>query len=144
MKQPQLAKSIKSTCFYILSPFLLICTLVATSYGQGSAPWVAPTAANQLKNPFAGNEGILPDAKKLYTTYCTPCHGSKGKGDGIAAAALKPKPADHTSEVVQKETDGSLYWKVTEGRTVMPTYKQALTDNQRWELINYIRTLSRH
>jgi mono/diheme cytochrome c family protein len=64
---------------------------------------------------------------------------NNGKGNGIAAAALNPKPADHTSAALQKESDEALYWKMTEAHTPMPSYNQALTDTQRWMLVNYIR-----
>ena len=89
------------------------------------------------------NATVLADAKKLYTTNCAPCHGDKGRGDGPAAQALSPKPADHSSVLVQGETDGSLFWKLSEGRNPMPGYKKILTEQQRWELVNYIRTLAK-
>ena len=108
---------------------------------QKKMPWVAPPDAVAKKNPFAGDASLLPEAKKLYESYCSPCHGMKGKGDGAAAVALNPKPADHTSAEIQNESDGSLYWKLTTGRGAMQPYKANLTDKQRWALINYIRTL---
>jgi len=114
-----------------------------TVHAQAPKKWVAPAAADQLKNPVASDANGLKDAKKLYITNCAPCHGNGGKGDGIASASVNPKPADHTSAAVQKETDGSLYWKLTEGRSPMPSYKQILTDNQRWQLINFIRSLAK-
>ena len=109
-----------------------------------SKTWVAPNEANSVKNPLAGNTEILKYAKVIYTSYCTPCHGSNGRGDGIAAGSLPKKPADHTSEYVQKQSDGALYWMVTTGKSPMPSYKTVLTNNQRWELINYIRTLAKN
>lgn len=110
---------------------------------QTSSIWNAPQWAQQLKNPVPAITD-LKNVKMLYLSNCAPCHGSSGKGDGIAAAALHPKPADHTSAAVQKETDGSLYWKISQGHSPMPSYKQALSDVQRWQLVNYIRTLARH
>lgn len=119
-------------------PFLL----VSAGADAQSKPWVSPVAAQQVNNPLKGNSTVLADAQKLYISTCAPCHGNKGKGDGVAAAALNPKPADHTSALVQSETDGSLFWKISEGRSPMPTYKAALTETQRWELVDYIRTLA--
>jgi mono/diheme cytochrome c family protein len=110
---------------------------------QQHTPWVTPKAAQDVKNPFAGDKSALADGKTLYVNNCAPCHGAKGRGDGPAAAALNPKPADHSSGVVQSESDGSLFWKLSEGRNPMPSYKKILTDKQRWELVNYIRTLAR-
>ena len=108
-----------------------------------SKPWVVPADATAVKNPLAGNKSVLPDAKGIYVSNCGPCHGEKGRGDGPAAAGLNPKPADHSSALIQSETDGSLFWKLSEGRAPMPGYKKVFTDQQRWELIAYIRTLSR-
>jgi len=105
--------------------------------------WVAPAEAIAQKNPLDGNKEVLADAKKLYVTMCAPCHGEKGKGDGPAAAALNPKPADHSSKSVQAETDGSLFYKMTTGRGPMQSFRTKLTDAQRWSLVNYIRTLKK-
>jgi mono/diheme cytochrome c family protein len=117
--------------------------MLISFHSAAQAKWAAPQEANDLKNPLAGNNTALKEGKTLYVSYCTPCHGDKGKGDGVAAASLSTKPADHSSDNVQKQTDGALYWMITEGRNPMPTYKQAFSDNQRWELVDYIRTLSR-
>ncbi len=116
--------------------------IFSSSFGQQTA-WVAPAAAGSVKNPQAGNNSGLAVAKAMYVANCGPCHGEKGKGDGPAAPGLNPRPADHTSAAVQSETDGSLFWKLSEGRNPMPGYKKIFSDQQRWELINYIRTLAK-
>ena len=108
-----------------------------------SKPWVAPVQYANLSNPSVASPDKVNAGKVLYQTYCSPCHGTKGKGDGAAAVALTPKPADHTSPAMANETDGSLFYKISEGRTPMPKYKEAFTEQQRWELIDYIRTLSK-
>jgi len=114
---------------------LLAWTGVAVVYAQG--PWVAPAEAKAVKNPVKG----VGNAKKSVETNCVSCHGPGGKGDGPAAAALPPpKPANWTSEAVQKHTDGELFWKISNGRGAMPPWKH-LPDNERWEIVNYIRTL---
>ena len=116
--------------------------ILAQSIGQ-STTWVAPKEANDVKNPLAGNAAVLADAKTLYVANCGPCHGTKGKGDGPAAQGLNPRPADHTSAAVQAEADGALFWKLSEGRNPMPGYKKIFSDQQRWELICFIRTLAK-
>ncbi len=124
---------------------LILCGALITTEGamaQKRAPWVAPPDAAAKKNPLAGNPAVMPEAKKLYETNCSPCHGMKGKGDGAAAAGLTTKPADHSSVAIQSQTDGTLFWMITEGRNPMPTYKVVFTEKQRWELVNYIRTLA--
>ena len=121
---------------------LIFSFMISDSFGQ-TTPWVAPKDADNLKNPLAGNSSVLADAKTLYVANCGPCHGDKGRGDGPAAAGLNPKPADHSSVAVQNETDGAIFWKMSEGRAPMPAYKKIFTDQQRWELVNYIRTLAK-
>ncbi len=118
-------------------------TGVNTVKGQSSKPWIVPKEASSLKNPVAADALVFADAKKIYTANCAPCHGAKGKGDGIAAANLNPKPADHSSAAIQSESDGSLFYKLSEGRTPMPQYKTIFTEKQRWELVCYIRTLAK-
>lgn len=124
--------------------FFFASILIAPSSFSQTHPWVTPKLAQNTKNPIAPNASTLSDGKVLYATNCSPCHGDKGKGNGPAAQALTPKPADHTSATVQSESDGSLFWKLTEGRSPMPSYKAALSDKQRWELVAYIRTLAKH
>lgn len=144
MKNVTAAKRNRNTRFFVSAILITGFALYATdTNAQQTKKWIAPATANQLKNPVAGDGNVLKDAKKLYVTYCAPCHGNTGKGNGIASASINPKPADHTSASVQSESDGSLYWKLTEGRAPMPSYKQALPDIQRWELVNYIRSLAK-
>jgi mono/diheme cytochrome c family protein len=122
---------------------VLAAVLIAGAAKAQSKPWVAPAAAKAVQNPIKSDAASLKEAKTLYVTNCAPCHGEKGKGDGPAAASLTPKPADHTSTALHNETDGALFWKISEGRTPMPQYKKILTETQRWKLIDYIRSLSK-
>ncbi len=105
-------------------------------WAQGE--WKAPPEAKQLKNPEKGDDL----GKKDVQTNCVPCHGADGKGSGPAAAALNPKPADWTAEKVKKETDGEIFWKITNGRGAMPPWKQ-LSEKDRWQIVNYIRELQK-
>lgn len=110
-----------------------------------SASWPVPKTAADLKNPVPSNTTSIKNGQTLYRSYCTPCHGKNGKGDGPAAAALHPKPADHTSAAVQAESDGTLFYKISEGRssTAMAPFKAALHPDQIWAIVNYIKTLGK-
>jgi mono/diheme cytochrome c family protein len=121
--------------------FLAIATTVKAQTITGK--WVAPANADALKNPQAGNPSAVKDGKTLYISYCAPCHGEKGKGDGVAGGALSPKPANHTAPVVQNQTDGAIFWKLSEGRNAMAAYKNSLTETQRWNLVCFIRSLKK-
>ncbi|PYM11442.1 MAG: cytochrome c class I, partial [Candidatus Rokuibacteriota bacterium] len=98
----------------------------------------APADAKNTKNPEKGTDL----GKKSVETNCVPCHGPSGKGDGPAAAALTPKPANWTSDKVKKEADGELFWKISNGRGPMPPWKH-LPEKERWQIVNYIRTLQK-
>jgi mono/diheme cytochrome c family protein len=121
---------------------ILLMVLDCRKVEAQSSPWPVPPQYASMKNPVAVDSETLSDAKILYTNYCSPCHGEKGKGDGFAGGTLNPKPAVHASAFVQGESDGTLYYKMSEGRKVMPAYKVVLTEKERWELVNFIRTLS--
>ena len=127
---------------FLTTAFVILNAVFSNAFAQQKL-WPVPKEAQIIKNPLQGNSIALADGKKLYVTNCAPCHGDKGRGDGPAAQALSPKPADHSSALIQSETDGSLFWKLSEGRNPMPGYKKILTEQQRWELVNYIRTLAK-
>ena len=105
--------------------------------------WVAPASADKIVNPLKGDASAAASGKKLYKVLCLVCHGPKGKGDGMAGAGLTPKPTDLTSEAVQSQSDGAVFWKITEGRAPMASYKTSIPEKKRWEIINYIRTLKK-
>lgn len=105
--------------------------------------WIAPKGADNGVNPFAGNAAATAEGKKIFTQICIVCHGEKGKGDGIGGIALIPKPGNFTLAKTQTQTDGALYWKMSEGRPPMASYKATLTPTQRWQLVNYIRTFKK-
>ena len=116
---------------------LLAGAAMTAAWAQGE--WKAPADAKATKNPVKG----VGNAKKNIETNCVTCHGPNGKGDGPAAAALPPpKPADWTSPKIAAESDGELFWKISNGRGAMPPWKH-LPDKDRWEIVNYIRTLQK-
>lgn len=110
---------------------------------ENQKKWGMPPAADAIKNPFINNAALTASGKQTYITFCTSCHGDKGKGNGVAASALDTRPADHSAPGVQLQSDGALFWKITNGKSPMPSYKILLTDEQRWACINYIRTLAK-
>lgn len=106
----------------------------------GKDEWKAPAWTDTLTNPFANNVEVVEKGKKVYNKMCWTCHGKSGKGDGPAGASLNPKPKDHTSDEVQQQSDGALYWKITTGNSPMASYEKILTKEERWQLVSYIRT----
>ena len=81
-------------------------------------------------------------AAELFVIYCTPCHGAQGKGNGPVSTKFVP-PADLTNADLQKgRTDG--YWQsyLSVGGAVMPSYGEALSAEERWHVVNFLRTLA--
>jgi|SRR3972149_1856689 len=120
---------------------------LALSIAVGAAAqgkWAAPADEQKVKNPVAKSDKVLAAAKKSFETNCVACHGPKGLGDGEAGRNLPVKPANWTTPDVQKQTDGDLYWKITNGRAggYMPPWKH-LPDNERWGLVHYLRTFAK-
>ena len=128
-----------SRALIVLAVFSISGSLLA----EGSSDWKAPPTAVNRPNPVAGNANATALGAKLYAANCLTCHGPTGHGDGPGAAALEKKPADLAARIRETgEKDGELFWKISEGRAPMITWKGALSETQRWELVNYIRTLA--
>jgi mono/diheme cytochrome c family protein len=121
---------------------VIIFTIVAFESPPGDR-WVAPPSADKIINPLKNNASATKSGKKLFNSYCVVCHGPKGRGDGMAGASLTPKPANLTLQEIQSQTDGAIYWKIMNGRTPMPSYKDVIPDKNVWEMINYLRTLKK-
>ena len=71
------------------------------------------------------------------------CHGATGEGTGSVSALLANKPANLTLDVTQSKSDGALFLTLTNGVTDrMPPMVENLTVRDRWDVVNYIRTLA--
>jgi mono/diheme cytochrome c family protein len=134
------SKSAKAGLVILMNVLLiLICSFSA----KGPTPWFAPKDAESVSNPLANNPEAAKNGAVIFQKNCVLCHGNKGKGDGPVGANLQTKPANLTSPAVQANTDGSLFWKIGNGRAPMPSFKSVLKDEQRWQLVNYLRTLAK-
>ena len=104
--------------------------------------WKAPFEANELKNPLSSSAMVENKGHELFNLYCSSCHGETGHGDGAAGhQGVGPKPADLHDDRIQNQTDGALFWKVNTGRGTMPAFKEVISEEQKWQLITYIRKL---
>jgi mono/diheme cytochrome c family protein len=105
--------------------------------------WLAPVSADSLKNPLAVSQEHISKGEELYNMYCFSCHGDTGYGDGPAGGSMGIRPANFHDQRVIKQKDGALFWKLTNGKGNMPPFKEALTEEQRWQLIVFLRELGK-
>jgi len=103
--------------------------------------WEAPGQAKKMPNPIPADEASITRGQAIYTKSCASCHGPEGKGDGKSAKILAKKPADLNMHAPH-HSDGDLFWKITEGKKPMPSFKKDLKDEQRWDVVNYLRKLT--
>lgn len=95
-------------------------------------------------NPIPDTPESRAQGQALYQTNCLPCHGAAGLGDGPVAVTLRPPPANLQVHMVPGvHTDAQIFEWITNGYpdSPMPAFKDVLTENQRWHVMNYIRTL---
>jgi mono/diheme cytochrome c family protein len=110
---------------------------------QQNRPWSVPEQARQLKNPLQPSDIILKSIRPVYADKCAVCHGNAGKGDGHDALLYEPAPTNFTdAKRMAAGTDGELFYKLSEGRKPMPSFKKRLTEDQRWQLVLLLRSFS--
>jgi mono/diheme cytochrome c family protein len=141
---------------------------IQDSFGSQEKPLVVPaqsipvegaayiSGAGAPTNPVPADEVSIARGTQIFSTNCVMCHGIDGMGNGtIAAFLVKKKPVDLTSALVQTKSDGALFLSITNGifnpnNTLfpdvefsgqMPPMNENLTVRERWDVVNYIRTL---
>lgn len=120
---------------------LMLGLLAFTTVDFQSGEWVVPDKYENMKNPTDAEED-LDIGEELYMKHCKSCHGKEGLGDGSKAAEQEGDLGDFSSEEFQAQSDGALFYKTTTGRDDMPNYdKKMPEDEDRWLVVNYMRTL---
>lgn len=117
--------------------------------GHGPAEHVAgghgvPPEAAAVENPVPATEESVTTGAALYAQNCAVCHGETGEGDGPAAAGLEKEPANLHAGHVQANSDGALFWIISHGKpeTPMPPWDNVLTEEERWHVVNFLRTFN--
>jgi mono/diheme cytochrome c family protein len=124
--------------------FIGIAIFTVTTAFQQKKPWVVPDKYEKMKNPVASNAESLKNGKELWARNCQSCHGKTGHGDGSKAAQLKTEPGNFSLPDVQKQSDGAFFYKISEGREDMPSFKKKIPDEEDiWSLVDYMRTLNK-
>jgi mono/diheme cytochrome c family protein len=139
---PRQTKNLRTRKFLFVILLLVIAGAIAFTIWQ-NRPWTVPESARSVKNPIAPSAADLDSIRPIYRDKCASCHGLTGRGDGHDASLYDPKPTDFTdTQHMSAVSDGELYYKLTEGRKPMPSFKKRLTDEQRWRMVLLLRTFS--
>jgi mono/diheme cytochrome c family protein len=112
---------------------------------ESSIPIDGPIAIPGMgapENPTKADDASIARGAELYNINCKMCHGQTAQGNGPIAAFLANKPANLTSPIVQSKSDGSIFLTITNGVAgKMPALNENFLVSERWDLVNYIRTL---
>ncbi|NOY52406.1 MAG: YHS domain-containing protein [Deltaproteobacteria bacterium] len=109
---------------------------------MGESHWMAPAEAAEKINPVKATKNSIAKGKTIFEQRCIICHGKDAKGTGALADSLNPKPADLTGWMVRMHPDGDIFYKISRGRGAMPAWKTTTSEEDRWNVINYIRSLN--
>ena len=121
----------------VLATLLLMAAGIAVAQTKSAAPWVVPPKAAAKQNPLKDKPETAEGGKKIFKRSCVTCHGDESH-------ARTNNAPDLASEAVQTDTDGALFWRISNGnsRTGMPSFS-GLPEPQRWQLVMYIRSLKK-
>lgn len=135
--------SLKLRKLFFVALLVLICGVLVYWLVQENKPWVVPEEYKSLKNPLPASPSNLNAAREIYFDECVQCHGERGQGDGPQARSHYPLPADLTDpKLLRNVTDGEIFYQISQGRRPMPSFKNRLTQDQRWQLVLLMRSLS--
>ncbi|MEK6777531.1 MAG: cytochrome c [bacterium] len=109
----------------------------------GSEHWMAPEKDAKKTNPVQPTEVSVARGRELFKQKCAPCHGESAKGNGRLAETLAPRPSDLTSDMASMHPDGDLFYKISKGRGAMPAWESVFSEEDRWNLVNFIRFLGK-
>ena len=130
----------KSTLLGIFTVFIVVAIAGGTVLYSLSG-WSAPARAKSLQNPFPATTETQASARVDYAARCQSCHGANGDGRGERAERLSVAPADFgDAHAMGLRTDGELFWMITEGHKPMPAFRGTMSDEQRWHLVDYVRS----
>ncbi len=110
--------------------------------GMGGGSGYGPNSGGELKNPVPSTSTSIAKGKASFQAQCVACHGPEGLGNGPAAAGLNPPPAN-LKTLAGTRPDGVWYFTITNGRGVMPAFQASLSETERWNVVNFLRSLAR-
>jgi mono/diheme cytochrome c family protein len=137
---PKRTLALRKTLFALVLTFIAISIVLAVLQNR---EWVIPEEAKKLKNPIAPSAAAMGSARLIYLDKCAQCHGETGKGDGTEGKMYDPAPSNLTdAKHMSTRTDGELFYQISEGRKPMPAFKKRLSEEQRWQLVLFVRSFA--
>jgi len=115
----------------------LLVVFVAFYFNSIAQDWTVPEDQNTVSPSISFSKNSAREGKDLFNAKCKSCHGTVGEN---ASLPLNPEPGDPATEKFSKQTDGSLFYKITNGRGAMPAFASQLSEEERWKIISYFRT----
>jgi mono/diheme cytochrome c family protein len=94
-----------------------------------------------MKNPLKETPANLAHGKDLFLNTCQPCHGENADGNGPVAHLLQHKPTNLLTGVSKNLPDGYIYGYIRNGGIWMPAYADAMSSDERWDVIMYMRSM---
>ncbi len=107
----------------------------------GEPPMTREYMTANEHNPLDATPENLAAGKTLFTTVCAPCHGDNGEGHGPVAHLLKTKPDDLAGGASKDRPDGYIYGTIRDGTDAMPSYDDAMSAHERWQVVLFVRSL---
>ena len=133
----------KGNCATLVIVLLLFFSAAIALMVYAVMQWDAQARARNLKNPVPATQAAIAAGNRIYKQHCQSCHGANGDGKGEKAPELSTAPGDFTDAAKMSGLkDGELFWQITKGRRPMPAFEKKLTEQERWEVIDYIRTFA--
>ena len=112
----------------------------------GSIPVQGPVliSGQPASEPLPPSAESVARGKVLFNINCVSCHGETGEGNGkVAAFFTTKKPANLTSGIIQNITDDQIFLILTNGYGIMPSIGENLSPSERWDVVNYVRSLKK-
>jgi len=109
----------------------------------GEPPMSLEQAAIKMHNPLQPTPENLAHGKEIFVNTCSPCHGETAVGDGPVAFLLKHQPKNLVAGDSKDRPDGYIYGAIRDGVLLMPSYGDAMSASERWQVVLYVRSLQR-
>jgi mono/diheme cytochrome c family protein len=133
---------LRKILFALLLALICIAILMAVHENK---QWNIPEEDKRRVNPIQPSREVINAARGIYLDKCSQCHGTSGKGDGPDAATYYPSPTNLTdASHINSVTDGEIFYQISQGRKPMPAFKKRLTEEQRWQLVLFVRAFAAH